>query len=163
MNLKQLLFLKACAKKEDNVNFPGYFSAVGGNGAIVPVATNNYGTTLSTTSAEENSVTVTQVYDSSYQPISYRNGYVNVGFDKMTTWIDEGATLTFTADIEITANPAEVEKLQILFGSKTVDGVISDGKLTATSSNNSATQHEYVEIRCCGCSFILSNAILTKS
>lgn len=162
MNLKQLIFLKSAAGGVESET-PIFFSAVGGNGRdFAKNTTNAYGTTISTTSAEGNTVTVEQEYNSEYLPTSYHNGFVCVGFDSVKDWVDEGSAITFSADINITENPAAVSTLDIYYASAGTAGIISDGKFTATLSKLQTANRYYLEIRCGGCSFTLSNCKLIK-
>lgn len=161
MNLKQLLFLKAASGEQVKSETPTAFSAVGSAGTFSPRTTNNYGTTIDTTSAEANSVTVTQVYDSEYPATGYQNGYIAILFSKINDWIAAGKEITFTADIEITANPAEVTSFNAILSSNTKSSNVTDGKVSFTWSGLSSTTREYIEFRCGGASFKLSNCVLS--
>lgn len=163
MNLKQLLTMKAASGKGEISELPSFFSAGGGTGKnFTKKTTNNYGTTINTTSADANSVTVTQVYNSDYQPGSYRNGYICVGFDSINDWLAEGSAITFTADISITANPAEVSTLDVFVNSASSSATITGGTISVTWTGKQPSDYFYVEIRCGGCSFTLSNCKLKK-
>ena len=162
MNLKTLLWLKAANGKKIGSDLPFQFSAQGGNGDATPKTTNSYGTTISTTSAENNSVVVTQVYDSEQAATSYRNGYVNVFFNKLNDFLADGK-VTFTADISVTENPASVTEIHLYIGNKVVPCSFADGKLTAVFTDAIASEKKYIEVRCCGCSFTLSNCKLTDA
>jgi hypothetical protein len=161
MNLKPLLFLKAASGEQVKSETPTAFSAVGSAGTFTPRTTNNYGTTIDSTSAEDNSVTVTQVYDSAYSPTGYQNGYIAVLFSKISEWIGAGKEITFSADIEITENPAEVTSFNAILSSTTKTANVTDGKVTFTWNGLSATTREYIEFRCGGASFTLSNCVLS--
>lgn len=163
MNLKQLLFLKAAGGKGETSEPPIFFSAVGGNGkTYTKQTTNDYGTTMNTISAEGNTVTVTQVYNPEYQAKSYRNGFVCVGFDSINDWLGDDTVVTFTADIDITANPAETSSIDLFIANSSSSANITGGKITATWTNAQPSNKYYIEIRCFGCSFTLSNCKLTK-
>ena len=163
MNLKQLLFLKAAGGGGVISEPPSFFSAGGGTGkSFAKKTSNNYGTTIDSVSADANRVTVTQVYNPDYQPGSYRNGYVCVGFDSINDWLAEGASITFTADISITANPAEVSALDVFVNNASNSATITGGKINVKWTGKQPSDYYYVEIRCGGCSFVLSNCKLTK-
>lgn len=162
MNLKRLLFLKAASGGiTEETETPSAFSASGGTGTITPTQTNSYGTTLSTTSAADNSVVVTQVYNSDYPAGNYRNGYVCVVFTKIVEWLED-SDIRFTADISISANPAEVTKFDVYLNSKNLSSDITGGKIDVTYNNESPANKYYIEVRCCGCSFTLSNCMITR-
>ena len=161
MNIKELMFLKAAAGPKEECLLPIAFSATGINSYPGTYnLTNNYGTTIDSTSATDNSVTVTQVPNHDYQSISYRNGYVDIVFEKLPDWYP--GNIAFSADIEITANPLEVDKMQAIVTTEQRDVIIEDGKFTVEFTGTSATSKYYVELRCCGCSFTLSNCKVTK-
>lgn len=162
MNLKTILFLKAASGEKVGTDLPFQFSAQGGNGDATPKTTNSYGTTISTTSAENNSVTVTQVYDPEQSPTSYRNGYVNVFFHKLNDFLADGK-VTFTADVSISENPASVTELHIYIGNKVVPCSFADGTITAAFTDAVASEKKYIEVRCSGCSFTLSNCKITDA
>ena len=163
MNIKELMFLKAISGKSNpNECLPMFFSAGSLSHGGTPSLTNNYGTTINTTSATDNEVAVTQVYTSEYQPTSYRNGFICVGFEKMIEWAQGGKKVIFDADINITENPASVTTLQCLIKSKTYNVDITGGKLHQEWTDGISEQdRDYVEIRCGGCSFTLSNCKLS--
>lgn len=162
MNLKTLLKLKAASGgSKAETETPSAFSASGGTGMITPTQTNSYGTTLSTTSAADNSVDVTQVYNPGYPAVSYRNGYVCVVFTKIVDWLED-SDIRFTADISISANPAEVTQIDIYLNSKALSADITGGKIDVTYNNESPANKYYIEVRCCGCSFTLSNCMITR-
>ena len=162
MDIKRLMFLKAMSGGEVKECAPFFFSA----GSLVhggtPELTNIYGTTINTTSAADNEVTVTQVYNSEYQPVSYRNGYICVGFEKMIEWAQAGKKIIFDADIDITGNPASVTILQCLIKGKAYNADITGGKIHVAWTDDLTTyERDYVEVRCGGCSFKLSNCKLS--
>jgi len=159
MDLKTLLFFHSAGGSEETTEAPFVFSAVGN--VSNPRTTNNYGTTIDSLSAEDNSVTVTQVYNPEFEPPNYNNGYIAVGFTKIAEWIEAGASIDFSADIEITENPANVTFINAILGSSTQSCLLSSGKLRYLWNNPSSTK-AYVEVRCSGCSFTLSNCKLTK-
>ena len=162
MDIKKLMFLKAMSAKEVKENSPIYFSAVGlATPSGTPTLTNNYGTTINTTSAADNEVTITQVATAEYDAISYRNGFVCVGFDKLIEWIGAGKDLIFDADIDITANPLETSVLPVYVSNRNYNATITGGKIHATFTGVAAYSKNYVEVRCGGCSFTLSNCKLS--
>lgn len=161
MDIKTLMFLKAMQVEEDTGEPPIYFSAVGIARGGTPVKTNSYGTTIDTTSADNNRVVVTQVYDSSYAAANYHNGYVAIGFEHLTEWIDAGKTLIFDADIDVSANPTQTASFTIYIRDKLYSASFGGGKIHAEFSNIGTQNKHYVEFRCMGCSFTLSNVKLT--
>lgn len=164
MNLKQIIYLHALSEEPEppfTGEYPIAFSAVGGTGTVPLRTTNNYGTTLSTTSAENNSVSVTQVYNSGYAPTNYNNGYLAVAFNKIDEWIAAGKTIVFEADMNISANPASATETYVILSGHTEYNIsISTGKIYAEFSGLTWNNRPYIEFRCAGCSFTLSNCKL---
>ena len=162
MNLKKLLMLKAATGVEVKSCEPIYFSASGmSTPSATPTTSNSRGTTISTTSAAENSVVVTQVPNYDKDPPTSYNGYLFIGFDKLIEWVNAGKTLIFDADIDITENPFEVTELTAYISSKNNTSSIENGKIHATISGVGEYARNYVELRCSGCSFTLSNCVLS--
>jgi len=157
MNLRRLMFLKASGDKEVKIDFPAYFSAVS-NGKKT---TNDYGTTINTTSAEVNEVVVTQVYNPNYTPGSYRNGYFVIGFSRVDEWVAAGKDITFDADVVITENPASTPSTKILLKNQQVWLDFATGHLHATLTGLTSSGQSHLEFYCGGCSFTLSNCKLS--
>lgn len=157
MNLKRLMFLKASGEKEVKIDFPAYFSAT----STGKNKTNDYGTTIDTTSAESNKVVVTQVYNPDYSISHYRNGFIVIGFSKVDEWVAAGKDITFDADIDITANPGSATSTKILLKGQQKWFEIPSSHLHATLTNLSSSGSSNMEFYCCGCSFTLSNCKLS--
>jgi hypothetical protein len=157
MNLKRLMFLKASGGQAVKGDPPAYFSATtsGKN------KTNDYGTTIDTTSAEGNKVVVTQVYDPGYDPSSYRNGFFVIGFSKVDEWVAAGKDITFDADVVIAENPASASSTKILLKNKQVWIDFASGHLHAKFTGLTSSGQSHLEFYCAGCSFALSNCKLS--
>ena len=159
---EELLFLAgASGGNKEQTELPFAFSAGGGTGVFTPTLTNNYGTTINTTSAENNSVDVTQVPNTDYPPTSYRNGYICVIFPSMNTWLADSG-IQFDADIDITDNPLEATEIAIYINSKLDTHILPGNHITATFRTAEPSNRDYIEIRCSGCDFTLSNCKITR-
>lgn len=157
MNLKRLMFLKASGGQEVKEDPPAYFSATtsGKN------KTNDYGTTIDTTSAEGNKVVVTQVYDPEYSATSYRNGFIVIGFSKVDEWVTAGKDILFDADVVIDENPASASSTKILLKNQQAWLDFASGHLHAKLTGLTSSGQSHLEFYCGGCSFTLSNCKLS--
>ena len=107
-------------------------------------------------------MTVVQVYNPEQQVKSYQNGFVCIGFDSINDWLGDGSSVTFTADITITENPTETTSMNLFIGNASMPATITGGKISVTWTDEQPSNKYYVELRCFGCSFTLSNCKLTK-
>lgn len=133
------------------------FSATVGN---VNELTNNYGTKISTTEPT-NKLIVTQTPNNDYGASSFYNGYVIV---KLKNKMIAGRKYIVSFDIDITANPLNADFILIMANG--IDGfrikLQENGKHRATVIWNAYSSRNYLEIRCMGMSFILSNIQITE-
>ena len=159
---EELLFLAGASGNKEQTELPFAFSASGGTGVFTPSKTNNYGTTIDTTDATANRIEVTQIPNTDYAPTSYRNGYVCVIFPSMNTWLAD-SNVRFEADIEISENPLDATEIDVYINTKLEVHLIASGNhISATFRVAEPSNRDYVEIRCGGCSFTLSNCKLTR-
>ena len=121
---------------------------------------NNYGTTISTTSPA-NSITVSQ--SSGVDAQSYTNGYFYIGLTGFTQW----TTYTFSWDIEFSSASLTHPSSMVFYtqsannGSNSQTGTIRNGKLVAKIAIRE-TDYPMIQLRCHGASFTLSNFMLVK-
>lgn len=130
--------------------------------------TNSYGTTISTTEPT-NSITVTQVYNSDYAADSYKNGYICIGINDEVVF-EKSYRLSF--DIDISENPANAEYLSLYSNGTSGGGSSARIPLGGTrvssdifnfTKNSSVPTRRYIEIRCMGMSFTISNIMITEA
>lgn len=155
--LEKLLFLKTASEQKVKEDFPAYFSAT----STGKNKTNSYGTTINTTSAEDNEVVVTQVYNPDYAVSHYRNGFIVINFSRVDEWVAAGKDITFDADIDITANPGSAASTKVLLKGQQKWLDFSSSHLHATFTDLTSSGSSNMEFYCCGCSFTLSNCKLS--
>ena len=128
-----------------------------------PSLTNVYGTTINSTSYNGNSITVTQtIYsdDVEYEGY-YGNGVFYIQVEKEDIIIDK--TYTLIADIDITNNLGNKELLRIIALGDTLKSMpMENGKIIVSFVAKTISDKNWLEIRCNGMSFVLSNIMLLE-
>ena len=139
--------------------------AVSATNANLTSRTNPYGTTISSNDASKE-VVVTQVANSSYGAQAYQNGYL---FYFYTTPIEKQYnTIIFSFDLEITNNPLNTTYMSLLSAyynntqvsiNRTLLNKTQRVKATLTKKSTPSPSQiaSYVEVRCGGMSFKISN------
>jgi len=139
-------------------NIYGYSAA----GIIRPTdnrsVTNSYGTTISSVDYEEGTaLTIAQANRSETSAVSYKNGYFVIGVHGLVN----GARYGFRARINITSNPLNVTSTIILSnGARAAAVNISNGFMYGAFTYNVSGTREYLEVRCSGMSFTISEIML---
>ena len=129
-----------------------------------PRTKNNYGTTIDTTDLSDNSVTVTQISNSNYQPVSYQNGFICILTDGLTV----GKKYNISFDIDIHENPLNVTYITLMPGgvaSYNISVGSQKRRIGCTFTHALSTQqyaYPFMEIRCMGMSFTASNFMITE-
>ena len=126
---------------------------------------NSYGTSINSTVYDGNKIIVTQTAMGNPNSISsYHNGFVIFGDYNNTLRFNEEYTLI--ADYKITGNLSNVKDIYIgIQDSQFTKCTIANGKLyyNFVFKQSVANPHRrYLEIRCCGKSFELSNIMLVE-
>lgn len=125
------------------------------------VLKNNHGTTISTVNPSD-SITITQVYRSNYSLESYLNGYFCVGLNEE---IKIGLSYRISFDIDIISNPGNAKDITILInGSSRYNLNLREGRISNSfiySKNSAYPTRRFIEFRCMGMSFTISNIMIT--
>lgn len=116
---------------------------------------NEYGTTISTTDPA-NTVTITQSQvPNTTNPISYNNGYVNIGFYND---FQEDEKITVSFDLDIIENPLGTTSMAIgRNNTNTVKFDFIEGRNEVTLNWKINAGRQYLELRNAGCSCVISN------
>lgn len=126
------------------------------------VLKNNHGTTISTINPSD-SITITQVYRSNYSLESYLNGYFCVGLNEE---IKIGLSYRISFDIDIISNPGNAKYITILInGSSQYNLNLQEGRISNSfiySKNSVYPTRRFIEFRCMGMSFTISNIMITN-
>ena len=125
------------------------------------VLKNNHGTTISTINPSD-SLTITQVYRSNYSLESYLNGYFCVGVNEE---IKTGISYRISFDIDIISNPGNAKYITMLInGSAQYNLNLKEGRISDSfvySKNSKYPTRRFIEFRCMGMSFTISNIMIT--
>lgn len=128
--------------------------------------TNNYGTIINSYTYDDNKITITQgSYQETSNPTSYKNGYFMIGL--YNSPIKFNKTYTLVADINITKTQSGASKQIAIVqpGGGNLNTTIKNHKLYYTflyKPNTSSPDGKYLDIRCCGNSFELSNIMIVE-
>ena len=126
------------------------------------VLKNNHGTTISTINPSD-SITITQVYRSNYSLESYLNGYFCVGLNEE---IKIGNSYRISFDIDIISNPGNAKYITILInGSSQYRLNLQEDRISGSfiySKNRVYPTRRFIEFRCMGMSFTISNIMITS-
>lgn len=124
--------------------------------AVLPVTTNAYGTTISTTDGTSNSITVTQSQTGNPDSlIAYANGYIHIGLRNLLP----SCKYTFSCDIDITDNPLNASSLYLFNSGYRVCNLVKESGNRWFGSFTTSTQvtAPTLELRVVGCSLTISN------
>ena len=122
---------------------------------------NPRGTTISTINPSD-SITITQVYNSAYNINSYYNGYFCIGINEE---IKRDIKYRISFDIDITSNPGNATYIMILPNGNTQHNInIQEGRISGLFNYtiySGVPTRRYIEFRCMGMSFTISNIMIT--
>ena len=127
------------------------------------ILTNLYGTTINSTTYDEKVIVTQTIFTDSSKPHSYTNGYFMFGLYNNILKFDK--EYTFIADIKITNNLGETGILYAQLPKSNITGVIKNNKLYFNfifTQDASAPQKRFIDIRCNGMSFELSNIMIVE-
>lgn len=145
------------------LNSYGYSATSMNNPDAQRVLTNNYGTEISTIDPE-NTLTITQT-QADGDSVSYQNGYFCIGINDE---IKNGSAYYFSADINIKSNPLNNTEFRIMVNGSTAFSSyfeLSQKKFRINVNFNylDINNKKYIEVRCCGMSFDISNIMISES
>lgn len=133
---------------------------IGGSGKLA--LQGSYGTIIDSTDFSDNKVVVTQVPDESYNTAAYQNGYICFLIPELTL----GKTYELSFDVNIADNPLNTDSFVCYACTYSIPRVVlSSGtrcKTTFQYKTPSGGRPPYVEVRCGGASFELSNVMITE-
>ena len=124
--------------------------------AVLPVTTNAYGTTISTTDSASNSITVTQSQTGNPDSlIAYANGYIHIGLRNLLP----SCKYTFSCDIDITDNPLNASFLYLFNSGNRVGNLtnVSGNRWFVSFTTAAQITAPTLELRVAGCSLTISN------
>lgn len=135
------------------------------NAEAVGKTTNSYGTTINSTDYDGNKIVVTQLTMSNTTNIaSYTNGFFVIGLYNNVLKFNE--EYTFVADYKMTNNLGTSKDIHIgINGASFTKCTFKDGKLYYKFVLNQLVdypQRRFIEVRCCGKSFELSNIMIIE-
>ena len=149
--------IKVTGSGKNLFNLYGYSTAsIANPSATRSLVNGTYGTTISTIEPE-NSVTVTQSKIGDETTLyNYTNGYFCVGFDYT---IPDDTTVTFSFDLDITSNPLNADKFNIMSCGAYAIGYATkvDNRWVVTGKLKTNGDRRYFEIRNAGVSGTFSN------
>ena len=128
-----------------------------------PVLSNAQGTTITSTTYDGKVIVTQTVFANSSNPRSYENGYFMFGL--YNNILKFGKEYTFIADIKITNNLGETGLLYLVLPYGTVAGIFKNNKIYFNFQflpNSNAPQQRFLDIRCNGMSFELSNIMIVE-
>ena len=121
---------------------------------------NNYGTTISTINPSNELVVTQTKTDNPSNPTNYTNGYFTVG---VNNYLEVDKEYKISMDIDIKDNPLNVSAFMgLVNGNKSFTFNVVDGQLQAVFTWNKNGSNKYIEIRCAGASFTISNFMITE-
>lgn len=129
--------------------------------SATPERSNSYGTTINSTSPQTGILDVTQIPNSNYDPGNYRNGYIVIGF--FAPW-GKSTQLLFQSYFNTKSNPLSATgRNLLLYGGITLNELPLNGiaAIPLTLNVGSGSTRRYLEIRCSGSSFELSEPMIT--
>lgn len=119
---------------------------------------NSYGTRVS---VSDGIVTITQSQTTTdYEVRNYRNGYFVIRFDGFKDLLQK-TKMRFSAKINVTSNPLQSSCLYFApNGIVDVEAPINDGIVSGVVNQKFDGTKDYLEIRCAGCSFTMTDIML---
>lgn len=134
------------------------FSADTGNANYLR---NSYGTEISTTEPTRKLI-VTQTPNNGYVPSSYHNGFF---IAKLKNKMIEGRKYIISFDIDITANPFNVDIIGVMPNGTSYQNIKlqENGKCHGIVTWSEYFNRNFLEIRCYGMSFTISNIQITEA
>ena len=137
------------------------FSTSGMSGADSDKSlSNKYGTTISTINPSNELVVTQTKTDNPSNPTNYSNGYFTVG---VNNYLEVDKEYKISMDIDIKNNPLNVSAFMgLVNGNKSFTFNVVDGQLQAVFTWNKNGSNKYIEIRCAGASFTVSNFMITE-
>lgn len=125
-----------------------------------PVLTNNYGTEISTTEAVNKVVIKQKKIANTENPSSYENGFMIFAFrDDFVI----GKLYNLSFDLEVINNPLNTNEIMLLVNGNYSQRANIQKRVKTQFQYQKQELRQFVELRCSGMDFVLSNIMITEA